>query len=95
MRGFFPGATDADDGVQDPDLPRLQSVMLDAGAAAIGKSIAELDIGREGVFLIALRRGGVRQMEPDHQLCLASGDVLILNGSPENLARAEMRILQG
>lgn len=95
MRGFFPGATDADDGVQDPDLPRLQSVMLDAGAAAIGKTIAELDIGCEGVFLLALRRGGVRQMEPDPQLCLAVGDVLILNGSPENLARAEMRVLQG
>jgi CPA2 family monovalent cation:H+ antiporter-2 len=69
--------------------------MLDAGAAAIGKTIAELDIGCEGVFLLALRRGGVRQMEPDPQLCLAVGDVLILNGSPENLARAEMRILQG
>jgi CPA2 family monovalent cation:H+ antiporter-2 len=95
MRGFFPGATDADDGVPDPDLPRLQSVMLDGGAAAIGKTIAELDIGREGVFLIALRRGGVRQMEPDPQLCLAPGDILILNGSPENLARAEIRILQG
>jgi monovalent cation:H+ antiporter-2, CPA2 family len=95
MRGFFPGATDADDGVPDPDLPRLQSVMLDAGAAAIGKSIGEVDIGREGVFLIALRRGGVRQMEPDPQLCLAPGDILILNGSPENLARAEIRILQG
>jgi uncharacterized transporter YbjL len=34
-------------------------------------------------------------MEPDPQLCLAVGDVLILNGSPENLARAEMRVLQG
>ncbi|MCA3019533.1 MAG: cation:proton antiporter [Rhodocyclaceae bacterium] len=95
MRGFFPGATDADDGVPDPDLPRLQSIMLDAGAAAIGKTIGEVDIGREGVFLIALRRGGVRQMEPDPQLCLAPGDILILNGSPENLARAEIKILQG
>jgi CPA2 family monovalent cation:H+ antiporter-2 len=95
MRGFFPGATDAGDGVQDPDLPRLQSVMLDAGAAAIGQSIAELDIGSVGVFLIALRRGGMRQMEPDPQLCLAAGDILILNGSPENLARAEIKILQG
>jgi uncharacterized protein with PhoU and TrkA domain len=45
--------------------------------------------------LIALRRGGVRQMEPDPQLCLAAGDILILNGSPENLARAEIKILQG
>jgi CPA2 family monovalent cation:H+ antiporter-2 len=69
--------------------------MLDAGAAAIGKTISEVNIGREGVFLIALRRDGVRQMEPDPQLCLAAGDILILNGSPENLARAEIKILQG
>jgi CPA2 family monovalent cation:H+ antiporter-2 len=94
MRGFFPGATDADDGALDPDQPRLQSVMLDTSAAAIGKTVEALDIGSEGVFLIALRRDGVRQMEPDPNLRLVAGDVLILNGTPENLARAEMRILQ-
>ena len=95
MRGFFPGATDADDGSPDPDQPRLQSIMVDAGAAAVGKTIEALDIGAEGVFLIALRRGGVRQMEPDPASRLMAGDVLILNGPPENLARAEIKILQG
>jgi CPA2 family monovalent cation:H+ antiporter-2 len=95
MRGFFPGATDEDDGTLDPDQPRLQSVVLDGGAAAIGKTIERLDIGSEGVFLIAIRRGGVRQMEPDPQTRLEPNDVLILNGAPENLARAEIKILQG
>lgn len=95
MRGFFPGATDADDGSLDRDQPRLQSIMLDAGAAAVGKTIEALNIDTEGVFLIALRRGGVRQMEPDPASRLVAGDVLILNGPPEDLARAEMKILQG
>jgi len=95
MRGFFPGATDADDGSLDRDQPRLQSIMLDVGAAAVGKTIEALNIDTEGVFLIALRRGGVRQMEPDPASRLVAGDVLILNGPPEDLARAEMKILQG
>ena len=95
MRGFFPGATDADDGSLDPDQARLQSIMVDAGAAAVGRTIEALNIGAEGVILIALRRGGVRQMEPDPASQLMAGDVLILNGPPENLARAEIKILQG
>ena len=95
MRGFFPGATDADDGSLDPDQARLQSIMVDAGAAAVGRTIEALNIGAEGVILIALRRGGVRQMEPDPASRLMAGDVLILNGPPENLARAEIKILQG
>ena len=95
MRGFFPGATDEDDNSLDPDQPRLRSIMVDAGAASVGMTIEDLDIGTEGVFLIALRRAGVRQMEPAASTRLAVGDILILNGSPENLARAEMKILQG
>ena len=95
MRGFFPGATDEDDTSLDPDQPRLRSIMVDAGAASVGMTIEDLDIGTEGVFLIALRRAGVRQMEPAASTRLAVGDILILNGSPENLARAEMKILQG
>lgn len=95
MRGFFPGATDDDDGALDHDLPRLQSIVIDAGAAAVGKTLAAIDVGQDGVFLMALRRDGVRQMSPPEETRLQSGDILILNGAVENLARAEMRLLQG
>ncbi len=95
MRGFFPGATDEDDGGLDYDQPRLQSIMIDTGAAAVGKTLLDLDVGQAGVFLTALRRNGVRQIAPPPQTQLQPGDVLILNGSLENLARAEMLILQG
>jgi CPA2 family monovalent cation:H+ antiporter-2 len=95
MRGFFPGATDEDDGALDPEQPRLQSIVVDAGAAAVGKRVADVDIGRAGVFLMALRRGNVRYTDPDPELRVQAGDVLILNGSPESLARAEMLVMQG
>lgn len=94
MRGFFPGSTDEGEAL-DPDQPRLQSVMLDAGAAAVGRTVDAVDVGADGVLLLALRRGGVRQMEPAPETRLQAGDVLILNGSPEALARAEIRLLQG
>jgi monovalent cation:H+ antiporter-2, CPA2 family len=94
MRGFFPGVTDQDDGL-DHDQPRLQSIVIDSGAAAVGKTLEAVDIGQDGVFLMALRRAGIRQMSPPPDLRLAAGDVLILNGGVENLARAEMRLLQG
>jgi CPA2 family monovalent cation:H+ antiporter-2 len=69
--------------------------MLDEGAAAVGKTIETVDVGADGVLLLALRRSGVRQMEPAPDTRLQTGDVLILNGSPEALARAEIRLLQG
>ena len=95
MRGFFPGATDEDDGGLDYDQPRLKSIAIDTGAAAVGKTLQELDVGKCGVFLTAIRRNGTRQMSPDSQTVVMVGDVMILNGSPQDLARAEMRILQG
>jgi monovalent cation:H+ antiporter-2, CPA2 family len=95
MRGFFPGATDNDDGGLDNEQPRLQSILIDSGAAAVGKTLEAIDVGQDGVFLMALRRNGVRIMSPTADTRIASGDVLILNGAVENLARAEMRLLQG
>ncbi len=95
MRGFFPGATDEDDGGLDYDQPRLKSIAIDTGAAAVGKTLQELNVGKCGVFLTAIRRNGIRQMSPDSQTVVMVGDVMILNGVPQDLARAEMRILQG
>ncbi len=95
MRGFFPGATDEADGALDVDQPRLRSILIDRDAAAVGKTLLVLDVGSVGVLLTALRRHGVRQMTPPPETRLVAGDVLILNGTPEALARAEILILQG
>jgi len=95
MRGFFPGATDADDSALDAQQPRMQSIVVDAGAAAVGSTIEALKLGDINVSLTALRRHGVRDMSPALDTRLEAADVLILTGTPEALARAEMRIMQG
>ena len=95
MRGFFPGATDAADAEFHGQQTRMQSLLIDGDAAAVGKTVEALRLDELGIALSALRRNGVRETKllPDMQL--QSGDVLVLAGTPEALARAEMRLLQG
>ena len=95
MRGFFPGATDMDDAQFDLQQPRMQSISIDAGAAAVGKSIESQRFEDIGIRLSALRRHGARATEIQADLLLEAGDVLVLTGTPEALAKAEMRLLQG
>jgi len=95
MRGFFHGGTDE---AEDPDEarePRLHSVTLATGAGASGRSLGELALGELGVRVTALRRRELRMISPDPQTALQEGDVIVLLGTPEQLAAAEIRLLQG
>lgn len=93
FRGFFRGVTDSPDEA-DHAQPRLHSVLLTDGAAAVGHSLASLEL-TDLVEVTGLRRKGQRIATPDVELLLDAGDVLILLGRPENLALAEQRLLQG
>jgi CPA2 family monovalent cation:H+ antiporter-2 len=95
MRGFFHGGTDE---AEDPDQarePRLHSVTLAPGAGASGRSLGELALDELGVQVTALRRGELRMISPGPETALQEGDVIVLLGTPEQLAAAEMRLLQG
>ncbi len=93
MRGFFPGATDEAD--SDSAQVLLQSLLVEEGAAAVGKTIANLQLDEIGVALTAMKRDSVRQAAPATDTRIKAGDVLILGGSAEALAKAEIRIVQG
>lgn len=88
MRGFFHGASDADK--QDA---RLHSVSLPAGARALGQTLGELALAQ--VVVAAVRRRGVRSLDPAPETRLEAGDVLVLLGDPVALAAAEQKLLQG
>ncbi len=95
MRGFFHGGTDE---AEDPDEarePRLHSVTLPTGASASGRSLGEIALDKLGVRVTALRRRELRMISPDPQTALQEGDVIVLLGTPEQLAAAEMRLLEG
>jgi CPA2 family monovalent cation:H+ antiporter-2 len=93
MRGFFPGATDEDH--PDHDQPRLRTVHLGSSAAAVGRTLGSLNLGAMGVQVTAVRRTGTREVNPSADERVREGDVLVLLGTQENLAKAEMRVLQG
>ena len=95
MRGFFHGGTDEAEDFDEAQEPRLQSVTLAPGAAATGRSLAEISLEDTGVAVTALRRHDARMISPGPQTALQEGDVIVLRGTAEQLAAAEMRLLQG
>ena len=78
----------------DRDADRLHSVSLPAGAAAAGRSLAQLELAKERVVVTALVRDGKRTLEPAADTRLAAGDVLVIFGAPADLQRAEARLTE-
>ena len=95
FRGFFRGITDETEGLDQANQPRLHSVSITPGAAAIGKQLGGLELGILGVEVTALRRQNARTVTPDPDTRIEEGDVLVLLGAEEGVAAAEMKLMQG
>jgi CPA2 family monovalent cation:H+ antiporter-2 len=95
MRGFFRGMTDEPSDATDHVQPRLYSVVINEGAYANGRFLKELMLENLGVEVTAIRRHGIRGMRPQPTTRILPLDVLVLLGTPEALAQAETRLLQG
>ncbi|HZV54693.1 MAG TPA: cation:proton antiporter [Rhodocyclaceae bacterium] len=95
LRGFFHGATDVGDRLDEEDLPRLHSVALTEGTYGVGRRLDELELGDLGVTVSALRRHGLRGLEPDGAVILAVGDVVVLLGTAAAVTDGEARLLRG
>jgi CPA2 family monovalent cation:H+ antiporter-2 len=95
MRGFFHGESDETEDFDDAQEPRLHSVTLTPGAVATGRRLEELALENIGVGVTALRRQDTRMISPGPQTTLREGDVIVLRGTAEQLAQAEMRLLRG
>jgi CPA2 family monovalent cation:H+ antiporter-2 len=94
MREFFRGGDALAEHAADLGADRLHSVSLAAGAAAVGRALAQVDPARDHVVVTALVREGKRTLEPAADTRLAAGDVLVLFGAPADLERAEARLTQ-
>ena len=95
FRGFFRGISDEGEDLDHEDQPRLHSVTIVAGAAAIGKALSHLDLNALNVEVTAVRRHNVRTITPAPDTCIEEGDVLVLLGAAGDLAAAEIKLLQG
>lgn len=95
MKGFFRGATDVNEDLEDEAQPRLSSLLISQQSAASGKTLKDLDLEKLLVEIVAVRRHGIRGVDPGPETLIEAGDVLVLRGTSENLAAAEISLLQG
>ncbi len=95
LRGFFHGLSDHDIDVADRFQMRLHTVQIITGAAAIGRSLAELGLEKLEVQVQSIRRAGDGNIEPKPDVRLQDGDVVVLLGMWEGLASAENLLLKG
>ena len=73
----------------------LHSVLITPGAAAIGKTLAALDLVKCNVEVKAVRRPGIAAQAPQPDARIKAGDVLVLYGAEHDCAAAEIRVMQG
>ncbi len=77
-----------------PGFDGLTPITLAAGAPAVGKSLAELDLrARTGASVLAISRDGGGSSNPSPKDPLRAGDVLAVTGSDEAVAQARELLL--
>ncbi|MCX7897031.1 MAG: monovalent cation:proton antiporter-2 (CPA2) family protein [Rhodocyclaceae bacterium] len=91
LRGFFHGA----EAETEHEGPRLKAIVLDAEAWAVGKTLQEVDLARFGVRVTAIRRKHAPRIPIADATGLAAGDIVVVSGQAQAIARAEARLLQG
>jgi len=92
LRGVFHG----DEVELDAEIDDLQlhAVSLQERAAAVGKYLSDLCVDELEVSVEFIKREGER-IAVDNNPLLRRGDVVVLRGDGEHIARAEKRLLQG
>ncbi|MCS6787497.1 MAG: cation:proton antiporter [Thiobacillaceae bacterium] len=91
LRGYFRGLTDEEE-QDEAAQERLVSIQLTERHGATGKTLAELGLEADGAAVVAVRRRGIRGTEPSADTRLQAGDILVLRGTPQALALAEMKL---
>ncbi|MDX8399230.1 MAG: monovalent cation:proton antiporter-2 (CPA2) family protein [Gallionellaceae bacterium] len=90
--GYFRAAPEPVGDAMDNLQPRFNSVLLNKGDAAVGKTLDEMKLAELNVEVNSVRRHNVKGNQPAGDMLLHAGDVLMLLGDPVSLADAEKRL---
>jgi CPA2 family monovalent cation:H+ antiporter-2 len=93
LRGYFHGADD--DGADEIDHERLNTVTLPAGGRNVGKTLESLALHAMGVRVVSLRRASGRAQPVEGDVALEGGDTVVISGKAPALALAEEKLLSG
>ncbi len=92
LRGFFHGVSDAVDNTEHLQI-RLHSVVIEEGVSVVEQTLESIELSQFEVDVSSLRRGKNR-LDPVATLIIQVGDVIVLRGTAEGVARAESRLHQ-
>jgi CPA2 family monovalent cation:H+ antiporter-2 len=73
----------------------LRSVVIPPGAWAVGRTLEDVRSRGTEVTFTGVRRQGILGRDPVGETVLRDGDIVVIYGAPENLARAESVLLAG
>jgi CPA2 family monovalent cation:H+ antiporter-2 len=95
MHGFYPGETTEITYETSDKLEFMHAIVISEDAFAVNKSLADLEIARRRVKVIAIRRNGIEQQAPSEESVVLAGDVLVISGKPRRVERIENFLLVG
>lgn len=72
---------------------RIREGRVKAGSPLLGRSLAEADLARAGVVVLAIRRGDRTQPFPPPEEVLLEGDRLVLAGVRDHLVAAQLEAM--
>lgn len=96
IQGFFKG-TDDPLLLEDAEATRmgLDAITVPEECFAVGKCIQDIIDPENPVIIKVLTRGDIRYPEPDHEMIIQTGDVLVLYATPEAIYRLNEIVLRG
>ena len=95
FRGYFHGISDAENEDLEKQQVRLHSVIISAGAYAIGRRLADMQLDNFGVEIKSIRRPNSNGAHITPESLIAEGDVIVLLGQPTGLTNAQNALLIG
>jgi CPA2 family monovalent cation:H+ antiporter-2 len=95
FKGYFHGISDAENLDVEKQQVRLHSVIISAGAFAVGRPLSEMQLENFAVEVKSIRRPNGSGVQPTDDTPLAEGDVIVLLGQPTGLINAQNAILIG
>lgn len=95
FKGYFHGISDTENEGLTKQEVRLHSVIITAGAYAIGRCLDDMQLDSFDVSIKNIRRPNAKGAPMSNESLLAEGDVVVLLGQPTGLTNAENALLMG